>query len=596
MTTDPDPATSRQVGERRGVAGGVVARWHGHGKARTARGDMIRTMRASAYCTLAILLLTGSPAASQPPTEVTPGAATFNVFVRSTPIGFEQIEVIRSPDGWIIRSSGDLSEPIDLQNRFFEVQYDEQWRPRALTIDGVRANTPFSVRTTFAANGATSEVEEAGRRTSVTNPVPPDAVVLPGYFFAAYEALAVRLAGAEPGDEIPIYVAPRGSTRARVDQVLSQQVDTGSAVVDARVYRLSFLNADGPLAVEVWTDAAQRLLRVSIPDATLDAAREDIVSAGARLRRVSHAGDENARVRAEGFSLAATVTTPVDHPRPRAGWPAVLVVPGAGAGDRDGTLTGVPVLGQIANALADAGFLVARYDTRGVGQTGGRRESADIEAYADDARTMVRYLDDRDDVDRDRVTVLGYAEGGWIGMVVASKERRVDNLVLVGVPGTTGAEVVMEQQRALLDRLGASETERTEKIGLQQRIHDAALGNGSWDGIPEDMRRQTDTPWFRDFLEFDTADTLRKTRQPILILRGAMDREVGSHHAERLAELARARRRDAPVEQVTLEGLDHLLLETEPGVVTPQGDLRDRSVSPSFVEALTSWLERVPSR
>ena len=82
---------------------------------------MIRTMRVSAYCTLAILLLTGSPAAAQPPIEVTPGAATFNVFVRSTLIGFEQIEVARGPNGWIIRSRGDLSQPIDLQNRFFEV-------------------------------------------------------------------------------------------------------------------------------------------------------------------------------------------------------------------------------------------------------------------------------------------------------------------------------------------------------------------------------------------------------------------------------------------------------------------------------------------
>ena len=550
-------------------------------------------MRVSAYCTLAILLLTRSPAAAQPPTEVPPDTATFNVFIRSTPIGFEQLEVIRSPDGWIIRSRGDLSQPIDLQNHFFEVQYDEQWRPRALAIDGVRANTPFSVRTTFDANGASNEVEEAGRRFSVSNPVPPDAVVLPEYFFAAYEALAFRLAGAEPGDEIPVYVAPRGGTRARVDQVLSQQIDTSSAVVDARVYRLSFLNADDPLAVEIWTDAGHRLLRVSIPDATLDVAREDIVSAGARVRRVPHAGDENARVRAEGFSLAATVTTPVDHPRPAAGWPAVLLVPGSGAGDRDGTLSGVPVLGQIASTLADAGFLVARYDTRGVGQTGGRRESADVEAYADDARTMVRYLDDRDDVDRDQITVLGYAEGGWIAMVVASKERRADSLVLVGVPGTTGAEVVMEQQRALLDRLGASETERTEKISLQQRIHAAALGDRSWDGISEDLRRQADTPWFRNFLDFDAADTMRQTRQPILILHLALDRQVGLHHAERLAELARARRRDAPVAQVTLEGLDHLLLETEPGPVTEYRTLRDQSISPSFVEALTAWLARL---
>jgi len=272
----------------------------------------------------------------------------------------------------------------------------------------------------------------------------------------------------------------------------------------------------------------------------------------------------------------------------------VLLVPGAGAGDRDGTLSGVPVLGQIAGALADAGFLVARYDARGEGQSGGRRESADVEAYTDDARKMVRYLDDRDDVDRDRITVLGYAEGGWIAMVVAAKERRADNLVLVGTPGTTGVELVMEQQRAVLDRLGLSETERAEKIDLQQRIHDAVLSNGSWDGVPDAMRRQADTPWFRDFLDFDPADTIRRTRQPILILRGALDSEVGPHHAERLAELAQARRRNRSVVLVTLEGLDHQLVATEPGAVTDYDDLRNRSISPSFINALTDWLHRAP--
>ena len=545
-----------------------------------------------AYSTLAILLLTGLPAAAQPPIEVTPGSATFNVFFRSTPIGFEQIEVARSPNGWIIRSRGDLSQPIDLQNRLFEVQYDEQWRPQTLTIDAVRANSSFSIRTTFDASGATTALEEAGRRFSVTNPELPGAVVLPDYFFAAYEALAVRLAGAEPGDEIPVYAVPRGVTRARVDQILTQQIDTGSAVFDARVHRISFLNADGPLKVEVWTDPGHRLVRVSVPDATLDVAREDIVSAGARVRQVPHPGDEDVRVRAEGFALAATVTTPVDRPRPSAGWPAVLLVPGTG--DRDGTLSGVPVLGQIAVALADTGYLVARYDTRGDGQSGGRRESADVEAYAGDARTMVQYLNDRDDVDRDRITVLGYGEGGWIAMVVAARERQADNLVLVATPGTTGAELVMEQQRALLDRLGASETERAEKIGLQQQIHAAVLDDGSWDGVPEAMRRRADTPWFRDFLDFDPADNIRRTRQPILILRGALDHEVGPHHAERLEELARARRRDRSVERVTLEGLDHQLVETKPDAVTDYDDLRNRSISPSFIHALTDWLERGP--
>jgi len=546
------------------------------------------------YCTLAALFLTGSLATAQPPSELASRVATFNIFVRSTLIGFEQVEVTRNPNGWIIRSRGSLARPIDLQNQFFEIKYDEKWHPQTLTLNGVRTNTPFSIRTTFDENEATNELEEAGQQRSNTTPLPPAAIVMPDYYFAAYEALASRLAGTEPGDELSIYVVPRGGNQARVDQVSSRQIDVGSTVIDAQVYLLSFLNPGAPLVIEVWTDLVHRLLRVSIPALSLDVAREDLVSSNARVRRVSHPGDKDTMIRANGFSLAATITTPVDKSQPADGWPTVLLVPSPGTGDRDGALSGLPVLGQMAGALSDRGFLVTRYDPRGTGQSGGRLESADIDAYADDARTVVRYLEELDNIDRDRVTVLGSNEGGWIAMAVAGKERRIDNLVLVGTPSMTGVDLVMEQQRDLLDRLGVSEAERLEKIALQQRIHDAVLDNGSWDGVPEAMRKTADTPWFRDFLEFDTADAMQRIRQPILILHGSLDNQVDPQHAVHLAELAGYRRRDVSVDQVTLEGLDHLLVDTSLGVVANYNDMRSRSVSSEFIDTLVNWLEQLP--
>jgi pimeloyl-ACP methyl ester carboxylesterase len=555
---------------------------------------MLVKMRSSAYCILTYLLLMGAPAAAQAQAEVTLGAATFNVFFRSRPIGFEQVELSSGPNGWIIRSRGNLSRPVLLQNQLFEVEYDEQWHPRALSITAIRHNTLFSFQTTFTTDGATSELEEAGQRRSIDHTLPPDSVVLPAYFFAGYEALSQRLAIADPGDQFPVFMAPEGNGVVRLDQVILQQIETGSEVIEARVHRITILNAEAPITAEVWTDANRRLLRVSIPEAELTVAREDIASVSSRVRRTSHAGDKKTRIEAEGFALSATITTPVDHPRPETGWPAVLLVPSPAAADRDGAVATVPVLGQIAGALADAGFLVARYDSRGIGQSGGRAESADLEVYANDARTVVRYLDKRDDVDRDQITVLGYDAAGWIAMIAAGKERRADRLVLVAVPSTSGAELLLEQQRVVLDRIGVSETERTEKIRLQQQIHDAVLGNESWDGVQEDMRRQADTAWFRSFLSFDAVDAMRKTRQPILILHGSLDNEVGLHHAKRLEDLTQARRRDTSTERVTLEGLNHLLLDVNANGAVDYAGLKAESVSPLFNDTLISWLARVP--
>ena len=546
---------------------------------------------------LALLALAPATAQAQAGLELATGPAAFNVFLRSVPVGFQRTDVRQSADGWIIESRGDLSQPLDIRDQVFRIEYDAGLHPVALRVGGVRRGLPFSLSITFEAGTATSELDENGRLSTFDTAPPRDAVVLLDYFFGGYEALARRLADAAPGDHIPVYVAPRTLTMARVDRVRPQQMETrAAAVIDTRVYGISFLHADGTVAVEVWTDARHRLLRVSIPHVAVDLVRDDIGAVGTRVRSLTHAGDETVNVRSEGFGLAATVTVPVDHPRPADGWPAVLLVSGPGAPDLDGTLSGVPVLGQLAAALADAGFLVARYDRRGTGQSGGRPESAGVEEYGEDARRMVRYLDDRDDVDRDRITVVGHAEGGWSATLAAARERRADNLVLLGVPGTSGSELILEQQTAVLDRLNASERERTEKIRLQRRIIDAVRDEGPWDDVPEAMRAQADTFWFRSFLDFDVADALRRTRQPLLILHGSRDGHVGVHHAGRLVEHARRRRRGAPpARRITLEGLDHRLLAAGPEGTTADPDPRGVSISRSVVDTLTTWLKQIPN-
>ena len=556
---------------------------------------ILRGMRVPAYFTLVVGLLWAGTVVAQSQVSATESSATFNVFLRSTLIGFEQIEVTRGAAGWTIRSRGNVSHPIDLRNQLFEVKYSLEWHPVSLRIEGLRHGSPFSLSTSFVNDSATNKLEDSGQTHNLTNTISRDAVVLPEYFFGGYEVLAQRLEGRDPGDEIPIYVPSRGSTRARVDEVSFQQIETSSrTTVDVQLYRVSFLSDDGPRVAEIWADEDQRLVRISIPDIAIDVVRADIAAVGARLRTVSHAGDEDVRVQAAGFALSATVTIPVNHPRPEDGWPAVLLIPGPAAPERDGTLSGVPVLGQIAVALAESGFLVVRYDRRGVGQSGGRSESAGIEAYADDVRSMVKYLDDRDDVSRKQITVLGHAEGGWTALIAAAQERRINNLVLVGTPSTTGAELVLEQQLAALDELGVSADERTERVALQHRIIDAVMNKGPWTDVPEQMRRQADTVWFRSFLEFDAADTVRRTRQPTLVLHGWADNHVAPHHAERLTELARSRRRGVSVDRLMLEGLDQTLVETGPDTVGTYEHLQRRAVGLSLIEPLTRWLRQVP--
>lgn len=508
------------------------------------------------------------------------------------------MQVTETPDGWIIGSTGRVAAPFDLVIQRFQVRYDRAWRPVELIIDATRRSEPFALRTTFSGTTATTRIDRAGAGSDQVNAtVSPDAVVLPPTYFAAYEALGVRLASTAPGGELKVFTAPQGEVAVRLNSVSLEQIQIPGRLIRARRYRLTFLHPASPVDAEVWTDEQHRLLRVSLPSSNLDAARAEIVTAAARRRAVTNPGDEDVRIPANGFTLAATITLPVQAktvpPGTRVRWPAVVLVPGVVAQDRDETTFGIPIYGQLAGLLAARGFLVVRYDKRGVGQSGGRADSATLEDHAEDVRAVVAFLDRRADVDETRIVVFGHAEGGLIALQAAARDERIDALVLAATPATRGAEFVLEQQQALLARSALSEADKQARVELQKKLNAAVLGTGSWDDLPEALRRQADTPWFRSFLAFDPAAVLKRVRQPILVLHGALDRQVPPHHAERLASLANARRNAPPTELNELARLNHLLVEADTGEMSEYERLADRGISPEVADRLEQWVKKV---
>lgn len=139
-------------------------------------------------------------------------------------------------------------------------------------------------------------------------------------------------------------------------------------------------------------------------------------------------------------------TMVVSYPAHRSGgpYPTVVLVPGFGPMDRDGTLASplgaTPFYRRLAELLTSRGFAVVRYDERHVRGPG----DIDRPSYvADrDQRTFVADLGAVhaaarrfDRIDGDRVFLLGFDEGGRIAAQGAT-ELDVAGLVLVGTPAT----------------------------------------------------------------------------------------------------------------------------------------------------------------
>jgi len=548
----------------------------------------------------ALIAAAAGPAAEGQAQQPEPAAVRFVVFMAGRQLGFERAQVRATTDGWTLSGSGRLADPVDLRTGQFQVRYDRDWRPLGAEISATLQGEPSVTKTTFANGSATSEITRRGKSSWKVDAVSADPVVLPPKaFFSAFEALALRLRTAPVPAALRGYIVGQGEIAIAVTAVGDERFQTMDGAVDSRRYTLTIEESSGPVEAELWANLEGRLLRFRVPANALEVSREDVAAVSTRVERLARPNDEAITVAAFGFNLAGTLSKPESAPAAagRAGGkapalPAVVLVSGGGFADRDENVAGVPVFAQLAGALADAGFAVVRYDKRGLGQSGGRSESATAGDYAEDARAVVRHLRKRRDIDPRRIALVGYGEGGFVAMLAAAGAKDdVAALALVAAPGSKGSDLVMEQQLRLIEKMALPDAERQERVELQERLHHAVITGTGWDTVPPGYREQADTAWFRSLLLFDPARVMEKVRQPVLVVHGDIDRQVPARHGALLIEAARARKKPLPAALVTIQGINHLLVPAATGEPDEYATLPDRRVSPKVPEALVPWLK-----
>ena len=497
-----------------------------------------------AACLAALTIASGVGRQAQPSTPA-PGEALFSIFLGGREIGREQVNLSRTGTGWIITATSRIAPPIDFTVSRFELKYTPDWQPVELKAEARTKQANLSLTTSFGLTTAVSEITQNGITNSKTDQISARTVVMPNNFFAAYEGLAARLRGLTPGATLTAYVAPQAELKITVRAVTSGQFQTPAGVIRTDRYSLTFHNPTGELPAEVSVDEKGRFARLEIPSASLLVSRQDLASVASRIQTVRNPTDIDVRIAASGFTLAGTLTTPPAAAE-RMRSPAVVLVSGSGVDERDAVISDIPIFAQLAGDLANRGFVVLRYDKRGVGQSGGRLETVTLQEYADDVVATVKWLDKRKDVDKRRIAVVGYSEGGAIGMLAAAREKKISALVLVAAPGTRGVDLVLEQQQY--------------------------------------------SPWYRSLLMFDPAQVMPRIKQPVLIVHGALDKQMPEHHATRLAELANARKKAPPATVVPVAGVNHLLVPATTGDTTEYSSLPNKRVSPEISQQIADWL------
>lgn len=290
-----------------------------------------------------------------------------------------------------------------------------------------------------------------------------------------------------------------------------------------------------------------------------------------------HAKEENISVEANGLKLCGTLATPDGGSDT-----AVLIIAGSGPTDRNGNSglgLGANCYMLLARFLEEAGVASLRYDKRGIGASTLDRERMDavvLEDFIDDARALARYL--KRERGYGRVVLAGHSEGALIAMAVAAGNSDVDAVVSLCGAGYP-LDVILKKQ------IGR----QTEQLGLSLtlRIYGIidTLKAGRTPQIPsqlESLFPPSVLPFIISSLQYDPVELASRVEQPMLIVGGEHDIQVGPENA---AALARAQ---PAAEVAVIEKMSHVLKSCD----DTSNDLQLVSVYRNGDLPLSSGLER----
>ena len=277
-------------------------------------------------------------------------------------------------------------------------------------------------------------------------------------------------------------------------------------------------------------------------------------------------------------ALAGTLTIPDGARGPL---PAIVLVHGSGAMDRDERIGPNAVFLQLSNALSNHNFVVLRYDKRGVGKSGGAGDSTRKDLIAD-AAAAVAFVRRRSEVDARRVFVLGHSEGGELVPTLAATDRTIAGIVLLAPPARPLWQVSMQQVLASVPPDAKPATERKELAAL------AAIRSGA-----------TTSPgmnWYRSSMDIDPTVDIKRVPCPILILQGEADVQVAAVDLKLLVDAANSTHRD--VTSKIFANDNHLFMKVgaeEPR--TPAAAVKHYftipdAIDPLVLQTLTGWLDR----
>ena len=274
-------------------------------------------------------------------------------------------------------------------------------------------------------------------------------------------------------------------------------------------------------------------------------------------------------------------------------YPAVLLLPGSGQVDRDENTSklAINVMREMANHLASQGIATFRYDKRGVGASQGDYWTTGFLDRVSDAEAALAWLKSQDQIQADKVFLLGHSEGSGISVRLAGSGADVAGVILLAGWARPSQDMLVWQAEQVVPGMRGINGWLIRTLHVN--IRKAQLKQ--FDKIKrskKDMYRQlyvkVNAKWLREFLNYNPADYLKNVRVPVLAITGSKDIQVNPADLNLMAQLVQGE-----FESHELPDLTHML-RTDSGQPTlnTYKEQLTRPVNARLLDLVTGWLQR----
>ena len=169
----------------------------------------------------------------------------------------------------------------------------------------------------------------------------------------------------------------------------------------------------------------------------------------------------------EKFNLSGSLT----YPKGEGPFPAVILVSGSGAQDRNEEIFEHKPFWVIADYLTNQGFAVLRYDDRGTAKSEGNFETATSVELANDAEGALDYLKANPKINAAKICIAGHSEGAMLAVILAARRKDIHSIALLAGPGIQGSELLLLQQYLINKANGIPEKSNKAMQRFNRKIY-----------------------------------------------------------------------------------------------------------------------------